>query len=597
MYGKHRDSPNYLDYLHYLKYLNKPRYITSCTNIITESVLGLGTDDLINPAIISAAIKNGYIYFDLADKYNNIELIEQVIKQHDRSCLFINYKLEPPTQSDNIVTFQEKITAAIDKFKYLDCFMFHTIDLFETSYIHPIVKNKFGRIPKDRQEEIRKVYDGTIPFIKKMVEQNKIRSIGVSNVLIDWVFEDLKSTGLKIEYVQNMFNNNLINNFETMETIKYCASNNIKFIGYGTLGGKPTGACGIFKYDESAPLVMFDKITHPRIYSIAEKYNTNIYMLVLAYESKKYKVIQIPTTSKVERVISNFDDFSTAYKKLVEEDLSEIEQELLTVDNKNESIEHDGIIPNKLKRAINYYSRKKLIEHLYVSKSEISMIIDYFLGIYNNEDMKKFIDRICLLYELYLKYGRPNFDDAWHKLYVALSLVSPKKIVALCIRIQKIMLNTLNPECSDTEILEQKVEEIIKLAEFIGRVKKLGKFTIEIVGNGNLQLHVIDMQSMKILTINIPTMSTFATLKNILHTHNMGTTINTFNTVMSDDLNSSVDINGFGDDEFIVRKFLMAEGDIFFMNCTDTELCREIAGYIPSDYPEFWTVSAPTSSY
>lgn len=588
-------------YKYKLKYLElKKNNNQSGGNVtVNPSILGFGTDGVNDPKIIKKAIDTSYVYFDTAQSYNNIDMIAQVINEtKSRDKIFINYKTKPPYNLDKD-RFKEDIENAIQKFTYLDCFMFHTIEDFYIEYIHLGILNK--KLIEEQRSKREILMNDIINFLKTKVSEGKIRSIGISNVA-SWytgIISYFKQINLPIEYIQNKFNSNLINNEKTIDIVNYCNTNNIKFIGYGALGSKDYGACRI-TYNFEEPLIYFDKITHPKTFDISKKYNLDIFMMILASLTKKYSVVQIPTTSSELRVINNFNNFNEAINRLTTQDIDEIIKECSKKNLTNPLLLS---LPKQIVDKINYNSRINLFNYLYSKNHPIITTINIIIPYCNDEQQSDIINIFLFLYELMLKM---NFDD---KIFVERINIFNNKLIQFG-QIKRIVKYIILKELS-LSICTLMFKDQLKVFDDIERkmsmINKMGYFDIvNITIGSNVKYTVIDTKKHKIYVISLSYESTVNEFINIFKKYDIDTNIYLREAISKVDENGEEiyikNDKGEGIREMLPNAInleqdligstpiysLFSPSELMFINYNDINFYLELEIYPPDEYPEIW---------
>lgn len=347
------------------------------TDQISPNIIGLGTDFGINDnkkiiKLIEAAIKTGYILFDTAEKYNNIEIIGKTIEaMRQRDNIYVVYKVEPPKYlpddkstlellddyepqkilKDLVEEFIEGINKGLDALKYINCFMFHTPPKGLLKH-YPYDSTYFLKL-NEKEQSFIKMYD--IKMLE-IITNNKIKSVGVSNIINPSIISLLKQK-VSVSFIENKFNTNELSNMNYRNMLYY-SINGIKFIGYSAFGGKTFGSCGSANYDFQLPLIHYSEISHPNTYKIYKKYEEyvrNIYLLVIAFMAKKYGVFQIPMSRNEQRIKDNYENFRAYYDLLT-----------FNMSTKDEYI----------KNILGYKSRIKIYEYLQDNSHPLFKVIE-----------------------------------------------------------------------------------------------------------------------------------------------------------------------------------------------------------------------------
>ncbi|MCK4715020.1 MAG: aldo/keto reductase, partial [Candidatus Aenigmarchaeota archaeon] len=139
-------------------------------------ILGLGTWQLAGDTCLNAvkeALKLGYAHIDTADIYGNHREVGEAIKGHDRSELFITTKAwRSDFAYDNLLKACDRSLKEIGT-EYLDLYLLHwPNDSFPISE--------------------------TMKALNKLVEDGKVRSIGISNFDEDRIEEAIKHSKVPI---------------------------------------------------------------------------------------------------------------------------------------------------------------------------------------------------------------------------------------------------------------------------------------------------------------------------------------------------------------------------------------------------------------
>ncbi len=247
-------------------------------------VLGLGTwligggtePDYSNDeqciSAIQTAVRLGYHHIDTAEMYANghtEELIGEAIKNVDRSTLFITTKVR-----DTKLTYEDVLRSADEsmqrmKIDYIDLFLVH------------------GPNPSVSIEETMKAFD-------YLVDQRKVRHIGVSNFQVDQLIEAQTYTKHKI--VANQIEYSLLtrnkgryagNKDMESKTIPYCQNNNIIIIAERPI--------------ERGLLL----VSHPILDRLELKYQKTKAQIALHWLISKKNIITIPKSTNEDRLIEN----------------------------------------------------------------------------------------------------------------------------------------------------------------------------------------------------------------------------------------------------------------------------------------------------
>ncbi|MCA9508175.1 MAG: aldo/keto reductase [Myxococcales bacterium] len=363
--------------------------------IPSHTVLGFGTQSINseNSFLVKEALDNGYRLFDCAQKYDNIDIIAPIIVENNRKESFIIYKISPPTTIKEYRNTINDITKVINTLKYIDCLMLHSTHDFHNNIDSDVAKYMINNILKFMSNDV-------------------VHSFGLSNIgmMYQKIITDFEKQNLKVSLIENHCNHNTISFEPTKGLLNFCKENNIAFIAYGTLGGITyqgycQALCNVF-----SPAICVNKITHPAIIKLSKKHHIDPMMVVLAFLSKKFGMHQIPTTTKSERIINNFESFNKAMKILIDEDYHKINTELgLITEDITEKI------PQLFLKGIKYASRMQLYNHLVNTKHPLIKTIEKAQFMYGEEqsEIDRFVNKMMYMAEQALQY---NVDDSFKAL-------------------------------------------------------------------------------------------------------------------------------------------------------------------------------------
>ncbi|NLE02174.1 MAG: aldo/keto reductase [Fibrobacter sp.] len=229
-------------------------------------ILGLGTWLVTGRECFDAvltALECGYTHIDTASAYENEDDIGKAIIESgiERSSLFLTTKIWYQKLRFNDVI--EQCKQSLDKLRtdYIDLLLIHW-------------PNKF--IP------LQETFDA----FERLVEERKVRSIGVSNFTIPHLQEALKSTVLPIAANQIEFHPF----FFQKEVLDFCNKNDIAVIAYSPLAHGKVFQSDILK-------------------SIANQKKCEPSQLALAWLMQK-NIIVIPKASTEEHIKSNLESLS-----------------------------------------------------------------------------------------------------------------------------------------------------------------------------------------------------------------------------------------------------------------------------------------------
>ena len=238
-------------------------------------VLGIGTWDLTGEKCkkaVAIALKLGYTHIDTADYYHNHKEVGEVIKNFDRKRLFITTKVQGSDLNyDNVLKECDKALRELQT-NYIDLYLIHWPN---------------SSIPIEE----------TLKSLKKLVEDKKVRSIGISNFSVSLMKEAIKKSKIPISVNQVEYHPYL--NQEAL--LESCKENNVVLTAYSPL---------------ARGHVLNDKL----LKEIAKKYSKTISQLVLRWLVQKETIV-IPKASSEIHIKENMDIFSW---KISEEDMKKI---------------------------------------------------------------------------------------------------------------------------------------------------------------------------------------------------------------------------------------------------------------------------------
>jgi len=300
----------------YIKYKNKYQHIKKMvvnafnvmrggnidSDYIDGSVLGFGTDGIfevmeLEPGdmLISAALNSGYLLIDTAYAYGNIEVISKAIRQFGREKVFVNYKVV--LNQNESKDFKCLVWFGLKQFEYIDCLMYHTVPTID-------------QLRED------------LPYIKELCLSNKVKTIGFSNLFpiddeekLKRIMDVLREYDVDqyFKFVEEEFSISLQD--QRKRSLEICQKYGIKVMGYSAFGGKGYGVCSS-TITPSVAYPQFNRYSHPKTWQLVEKEHLDPMMLNMAYLANRYRVIQLPTSRRSERIKNNIVSFNNAYKLL-----------------------------------------------------------------------------------------------------------------------------------------------------------------------------------------------------------------------------------------------------------------------------------------
>lgn len=244
--------------------------------------IGFGTwylQDEDSVDVIKNAIKSGYRIIDTAQAYNNEEIVGKAVNECinegivTRKDLFISSKINP----HNPIGYQEAINAVESTLKkmnldYIDLYMIHWPNLVE-------------------DDSWKKLNAETWRGFEKMVEDGKLKSIGVSNFMIHHLEELLKTA--KIKPVIDQLNLNPT--WQQKEVVEFCEKNDI--------------ICQAW-----APLVRIKPWNEKILNDVAKKYNKSVSQICLRWCVQK-GFVPLTKTHSIEHMKENLNIFDFSIEK------------------------------------------------------------------------------------------------------------------------------------------------------------------------------------------------------------------------------------------------------------------------------------------
>lgn len=279
------------------------------------SAIGFGTgfhhpkdqDGLSLRDTIKASIENGINFIDTAPVYGNglsEEILGDAIKELNKNDIFLASKVSPEDTS-----FSGTIESAEKSLKRLKI---DTIDLLQVHWPNPSVP-----------------LEETMMAMKKLVEQGKVKHIGVSNFTLSQIKFSANQLNNKLASIQAEYN--LFERSVEDDVLPFCSQNNALLIAYSPLAQS--------KLVNGVKQQEFLKM-------ISSKYEKTPGQIVLNWLCSNKNVVAIPNTSKKSRAIENAKSLSF---KLSEDDYKAMSKILKTPIN--------NVDVNKI-RVSNDYNRK-----------------------------------------------------------------------------------------------------------------------------------------------------------------------------------------------------------------------------------------------
>jgi diketogulonate reductase-like aldo/keto reductase len=211
-------------------------------------------------------IEEGMNHIDTAEMYGSggsEELIGRALKPLRRENIFIVSKVLPSN-----ATYKGTISACEKSLKrlqtdYLDCYVLH------------------WRGSQPLTETIR--------GLEKLIDDGKIRSMGVSNFDVDDLKEALETATKPIACNQILYN--LYTRAPERRLLPFCAKNKIAVVGYTPFAQR------------SAPEA--STVGGAVLHKIAEAHGATVNQIVLAYLVREENVFTIPKAARREHIIEN----------------------------------------------------------------------------------------------------------------------------------------------------------------------------------------------------------------------------------------------------------------------------------------------------
>lgn len=232
---------------------------------------------------IRTSIESGSNFVDTAESYRNEEMVGKAIKDYDD--VFLATKVWPTH-----FRYDKLIRACNQSLERLGR---DSIDLYQLHWPHPRVG----------MEE-------TMKAMEKLVDDGKIRYIGVSNFSVEQL-RKAQDAMKSHDIVSNQVELSLLARDYEKDLLPYCQENNITLIAYSPLGH------GKFFTTKNKALSV--------IKQYAEKYNKTPAQIAINWLVSKSNVVAIPKAGSVEHVRQNVD---AANFQIENEDMLAIENAL-----------------------------------------------------------------------------------------------------------------------------------------------------------------------------------------------------------------------------------------------------------------------------
>ncbi len=244
-------------------------------------ILGLGTWRLTGEECtlaVSKAIEMGYSHIDTADAYGNHVEVGQGLASFDRSGLFVTSKVGPEKLGhDDLITTCERNLDELG-LDYLDMYLLH--------WPNP-------DIPMAE----------TFEALKELHDDGKLRSIGVSNFIIERLAQAIEISELPICTNQVEFHPLLYQE----ELLRFCKANDVVVTAY-------------------CPLGRTEALHSEVIGSIAEQYERTPAQVCLRWLVQKGMIV-IPKTRSEQRMKQNAEIFDWELSAEAEQRIDDIPEE------------------------------------------------------------------------------------------------------------------------------------------------------------------------------------------------------------------------------------------------------------------------------
>jgi len=236
---------------------------------------------------VSVALEHGYRHIDGASIYMNEEEIGHVYasffkkaKKIDRSSVFITSKLWNSDHHPDDVGPACQQTLKDLQLDYLDLYLMHWPIAF---------KRGPARVPVDENKRVQLEHipiAETWKAMEALVDQKKVRNIGVSNFSIEQLLELLKNA--RIPPAVNQVEVHPY--FPQNELVKFCRENGIHVSAYSPLGGG------------EKPNLLEDET----LINIAKELNRSTAQVALRWNIQRGLSV-LPKSVNESRIISNFE--------------------------------------------------------------------------------------------------------------------------------------------------------------------------------------------------------------------------------------------------------------------------------------------------
>jgi diketogulonate reductase-like aldo/keto reductase len=216
---------------------------------------------------LKLGLELGMTHIDTAEMYGeglSEKVVGEVIKGFPRDQLFIVSKVIPSNASyEGTFRACERSLARL-KLDYIDCYLLHWPGQFPISE--------------------------TMTAMEELVEQGKIRSLGLSNFDVEDL-EEAQHSLRKERVACNQVLYNLEERGIERALLPYCQKRQISIVGYTPFGHKPIPAPGTKSGDA--------------LHAVARKHNATVAQVILAFLTRGDGLFTIPKASNQEHVRQN----------------------------------------------------------------------------------------------------------------------------------------------------------------------------------------------------------------------------------------------------------------------------------------------------